>query len=181
MSLVIVEREFPEPELFEAIDAKGDKAAWCYQLYGIRYDGGYFAADSRSMICTYEAPDAESVRAVQRRFDMPVSRVWSATFHQATDLAAADADAVATTDVVVERSFESAIDIDALQSREHAGQWCLDLHRVRFGHTYLALDCKRMLCLYRAPDAESVRTAQRQLDMPVDRVWSAQRQEPVPC
>jgi hypothetical protein len=29
-----------------------------------------------------------------------------------------------------------------------------------------------MLCLYQAPDAESVRLAQHQANMPVDRVWA---------
>ena len=181
MSLVIVERAFSEPETFAAINARGDRGTWCYELYGIRFDGAYFAADGRRMICTYEAPDAESVRMAQRSVDLPVSRVWSATFHRATEPPATEATDLAGTDVIVERSFETPVDVGALQAREDAGQWCLDLHRVRFRHTCLALDRKRMFCLYNAPDAESVRIAQRRIDMPVDRVWSARRHEPVPC
>lgn len=181
MAVVIVERAFAEPETFEAINARGDRGSWCYELYGIRFAGAYFAADGRRMICTYEAPDAESVRMAQRRVDLPVSRVWSATCHHASEPAAADVTDVAGTDVLVERGFETAVDIDALQAREDAGRSCLDLHRVHFYHSYLALDRKRMLCLYHAPDAESVRIAQRQIDIPVDRVWSARRHEPVPC
>ena len=178
MAVVIVERDFAEPETFEAVNARGDRGTWCYELYGIRFAGAYFAADGRRMICTYEAPDAESVRMAQRRVDLPVSRVWSATFDRAVESAVTD---TAGTDVIVERSFETPADIDALQAREDAGRWCLDLHRVRFRHSYLALDRKRMLCLYHAPDAESVRIAQRQIDMPVDDIWSAGRHEPVPC
>lgn len=178
MAVVIVERAFAEPETFAAINARGDRGTWCYELYGIRFDGAYFAADGRRMICTYEAPDAESVRTAQRSVDLPVSRVWSATFHRAVESAATD---TAMTEVIVERGFETPVDIDALQAREDAGQWCLDLHGVRFRHSYLALDRKRMLCLYRAPDAEAVRIAQRRIDMPVDGIWSARRHEPAPC
>ena len=181
MSLVIVERAFAEPEPFAAINARGDRGTWCYELYGIRFDGAYFAADGRRMICTYEAPDAESVRMAQRRVDLPVTRVWSATFRRATRPPTTETADATGTDVIVERSFETPVDIDALQAREETGQWCLDLHDVRFRHTYLALDRQRMLCLYRAPDVESVRIAQRRIGMPVDRVWSAKRHEPVPC
>lgn len=181
MALVIVERAFAAPETYAAVKAKGDQGAWCKQLYGIRFDGAYVAADERSMFCIYEAPDAECVRTVQRRTDMPFERVWSATFQRPSDPAAPDPGDAAMTDVIVERSFETSADMDALQAKEDAGLWCLDLHRVRFLHTYVSLDRKRMLCIYRAPDAESVRISQRQIDMPLDRVWSAQRHEPETC
>ena len=34
------------------------------------------------------------------------------------------------------------------------------------------------MCLYRAPDAESVRIAQREAGMPVERVWSFRQFRP---
>ena len=48
----------------------------------------------------------------------------------------------------------------------------MELHRVTFLRTFFSLDCRRMLCLYQAPDAESVRLAQRQAGMPLERVWA---------
>jgi hypothetical protein len=75
--------------------------------------------------------------------------------------------------VIVERSFEQACDIESLQAQENGGAWCLDLHRVRFVRTYVSRDNKRMVCIYDAPDAESVRLAQGTIAMPVDRVWAA--------
>ena len=41
-----------------------------------------------------------------------------------------------------------------------------EIHRVRRVRTYLSLDRRRMFSLYQAPDAESVRVAQREANMP---------------
>jgi hypothetical protein len=44
---------------------------------------------------------------------------------------------------------------------------------VRFVRTYFATDRRRMICLYVAPDAESVRLAQVQAGLPHAGVWAA--------
>jgi len=44
---------------------------------------------------------------------------------------------------------------------------------VRHLRSYFALDRRRMLCLYAAPNTEAVRRVQRQVDLPHDRVWRA--------
>ena len=52
--------------------------------------------------------------------------------------------------------------------------WCLDLHRVSLRRHHLALDGRRILCLFEAPDAEAVRRVIRETDHPpVGRLWSA--------
>ena len=98
MAVVIVERDFAEPETFEAINARGDRGTWCYELYGIRFAGAYFAADGRRMICTYEAPDAESVRMAQRRVDLPA--IGPETVRRAAETRLAGI-AVAASDVLI--------------------------------------------------------------------------------
>ena len=50
---------------------------------------------------------------------------------------------------------------------------CFQIHRVRLLRSYLSADRLRMICLYHAPDAESVRVAQRQSGLPADRAWTA--------
>ena len=76
--------------------------------------------------------------------------------------------------VIVERQFEQAADLDALQAIEDAATGCLDMHRVTFIKTYFSIDKKRMICQYNAPDAESVRQAQRAAQMPFTHVWACQ-------
>jgi hypothetical protein len=62
-----------------------------------------------------------------------------------------------------------------VQAIEDANAHCLEAHRVRFMRTFFSSDRRRMACLYLAPDAESVRIAQRQATMPVDSVVAVQR------
>jgi len=60
-------------------------------------------------------------------------------------------------------------------SRACLSFWCLEQHRVNWARSFLSTDGRRMLCFYGAPDAESVRLAQREAELPVDTVWGFQR------
>jgi hypothetical protein len=80
--------------------------------------------------------------------------------------------------VIVERTFETPVDRAAIETTLARGGWCLGAHGVRFLGGYLSADGRRLLCVYDAPDAESVRLANEAMRAPVDRVWSAARHEP---
>lgn len=82
--------------------------------------------------------------------------------------------------IVVERSFSAPTAFEEIQAREDRGAWCLELHNVRFERTYFSSDRRRMVCLYSAPDAESVRLAQQKAGMPMERVWSSRHIIPGP-
>jgi hypothetical protein len=75
--------------------------------------------------------------------------------------------------VVVERTFEQPCGIETVAMMKEKSQWCFGEHRIRFLASYISSDRKRMICIYQAPDAESVRLVNRQLGFPFDRVWSA--------
>jgi hypothetical protein len=75
--------------------------------------------------------------------------------------------------VVVERTFGEPVEFETLQSAENAVSWCLEQHDVRPLRSYLSLDRRRMLCIYEAPDAESVRLTQDRAGLTYVRVWSA--------
>lgn len=62
----------------------------------------------------------------------------------------------------------ASADLDAMA---RFAEGCFDLHRVEWRHSFLACDGSRMLCWYRAPDAESVRLALRQLGSDMTAVW----------
>ena len=80
--------------------------------------------------------------------------------------------------VIVERTFDEPVALEEVQAIEDAGAWCLETHNVEFVRTFFSTDRKRMVCAYRAPDAESVRLAQREAKMPFTDVWSFQRLRP---
>jgi hypothetical protein len=75
--------------------------------------------------------------------------------------------------VIVERTFDQPFNFEDLQAAEHRASWCLDQYRVRFLRSYFSGDRKRMICVYEAPDAESVRHANRQAGLPFDSIWTA--------
>ncbi|HSD25802.1 MAG TPA: nickel-binding protein [Vicinamibacteria bacterium] len=74
--------------------------------------------------------------------------------------------------VLVERSFPRPVNFDDIQALEKRGAGCLETHRVRFLRSYFSRDRRRMVCLYEAPDAESVRLSQRNVGVPFDQVWA---------
>lgn len=75
--------------------------------------------------------------------------------------------------IVVERTFDEAQKLTDVQTRLRAVAFCFSTYRVKFLQTFFALDGKRMLCLYEAPDAEAVRSVQRTAGLPIGRVWGA--------
>jgi hypothetical protein len=82
--------------------------------------------------------------------------------------------------VIVERTFEEPVEFDDLQAMEGRFSWCLEQHRIKFLRSYFSSDRKRMICVYEAPDAEAVRTANRTADLPFDRIWTASVHGPCP-
>lgn len=161
---LFLERTFDTPLSCADVHARARGSLWCYELYKVDWHGSFLAADGRTMICWFAAPDAESARQALRRAGADTKVFWAGTVHEAR--------APATPNVLVERSFDAPVMLEQIQSIENAGAWCLQTHRVKFARTFFSAKRKRMLCLYEAPDAESVRLAQREASMPFDAVWA---------
>lgn len=172
MSVVVVERSFPQPVTFEDIQAIEDRRAWCLEASGVRFLRTYFSRDRRRMICLYEAPDADTVRLVQEEAGLPCKRAWASRILR-HPVAEPQGDAI-----VVERTFEEPMDEDMLREAAARGAWCLEQYGCRIVWTYLGGDGKRALCVFAGPDAESVRQTQRHAGMPFDGVWPASVHEP---
>jgi hypothetical protein len=83
--------------------------------------------------------------------------------------------------VIVERNHPDAVDLSRFKAGVDRAQACFDLHGVRLVQSYIAPDRQRMICVYEAADAESVRIANRQAGAPFDRVWTATTLEEVPA
>ena len=101
--------------------------------------------------------------------------LWPGTVHAP---ASPPAPGASTSLALVTRRFDEAVTLGSIQAIEDAAAWCLRAHGVTFLRTFFSRDRKRMLCLYRAPDAESVRLAQRQAGMPLESVWACEYVHP---
>lgn len=166
---IVLERCFSRPLTAEFVRSVSLEAEGCLDLHRVAWQGSLLAQDGRRMVCRFRAPDAESARLALRQAGADVTTLWPGTLHDAPGL---DAEALAAANVLVERAFAEPVSLAAIQAREEAGAACLQDHRVRFVRTCFSRDARRMLCLYQAPDAESVRIAQHQAGMPLERAWA---------
>jgi hypothetical protein len=175
MSTVVVERSFDRPVAFEEIQALEERGAGCLEAHGVRFLKTYFSRDRRHMYCLYEAPDAESVRLAQQKAGVPFDEAWTARIirHQA---GGPDGQTV-----VAKRTFPQPVDEETLRATAVITAGCLQIWGARVEWSYLAPDGCRCLCVFTAPDAESVRQAQKQSGLPFDAVWSATVHEPPPA
>jgi hypothetical protein len=169
MTDVFVQRTFDPPLSDESFDAMARGSAGCLDLYRVQWRQSLLSADGRRLVCWFSAPDAESTRLALRKAGSHDAVPWPGTVH---DSPASDAPPADAANVVVERSFEAPVTIEEIQAIEDEGAACLETRDVTFVRTFFSRDRKRMICLYRAPDAEAVREAQRKAKMPVDSVWS---------
>jgi hypothetical protein len=175
MTHVIVERQWEEPRTDADLQQMVENSAECLARHRCDWNGSLLSADRRDLVCHFTGPDTESIRIALRQAGSPYSKAWAATIHDAPGFDDADLERA---NVLVARRFEEPADFEAIQAIEDAGKGCLDVHRVRFVRSFFSRDRKRMICLYEAPDAESVRMAQREAAMPVERAWSFQRVTP---
>jgi hypothetical protein len=167
MTDVIVERTWPVPVTPAELPGLFAEASPCLDAHRVGWRGSLLASDGRSLVCHFVAPDLESVRIVMRQTGSPPGEVWTTTLHEAPGL---DPAARGRANVLVTRRFAQPARLEDLQALEDEGAACLQRQRVRFVRTLFASDRRRMICLYEAPDAESVRIAQREAGMPFEQV-----------
>lgn len=175
MADVFMERRFDPPVTLTGLKEQFTSATNCLEMHRIGWQVSLLSTDGQCSVCRFSCPDEESLRIAVRQAGAKADSIWSGTIHLAPDVVPAEQHAA---NVVVTRRFEAPVTLESVQAIEDAGAWCLDAHNVKFMCTFFSRDRKRMICLYCAPDAESVRLAQRQAGMPVDRVWSFNRLGP---
>jgi hypothetical protein len=170
MDNIVMERAFDPRLRGEDFDAMVESSVDCLPLYRATWHESVLATDGSALICRFQAPDSESIRMLSRGDGSISKNVWTGTVH--------DTGRPGLANVVVERRFEEPTTLDEIQALEDAATWCLDLHKVTFLRTFFSADHKHMICLYQAPDAESVRLAQQQAKMPVNKVWACLHHTP---
>ncbi|CAG2156042.1 nickel-binding protein [Cupriavidus numazuensis] len=76
MSRIVVERSFATPQSDEDMKIVADRERPCLALYNVAWRRSLISADRMRMVCEYEAPDAETVRKIQREAAASFDRVW---------------------------------------------------------------------------------------------------------
>jgi hypothetical protein len=182
MDQIVLEQCMRPPIRVTDIEAMERQGEWCLRQYRVRHLLSLLSADGERLICAFDAPDAESLRNVMRQLGRSYESLWAASVHGPPAVpVTARLPEGDTALVVVERSFNDPVRFEEIQAIEDRGAWCLEAHRVRFLRTYSSRDRRRMICVYSAPDAESVRLAQNEASMPLQTVWAAIAYQPAPA
>lgn len=171
MADFLLQRTFDEKlsvlEFFEL----SAKSASCMHLYGVDWNKTFRALDGSRCVCWFSSADMESLRTALRSGDTDIRLLWHSTVHDAPGRSKEEID---TANVAVERAFDDPVTLEEIQAIEDAGAHCLEMRNVTFMRTFFSADRKRMVCLYAAPDVESVREAQREAGVPFEIVWGFQ-------
>ncbi len=77
-SVILVRRAFEAPVSFEDLQSREEERAWCFEAYGVEFLQSLFSIDRKRMLCCYAAPDAETVRRLQRDAGMTFEEIWRA-------------------------------------------------------------------------------------------------------
>jgi hypothetical protein len=153
----------------EDIQSIEDAGQWCLDAYGVRFIKTFFSKDGLRMLCLYQAPDAESVRKAETQARVPYERAWTCEHIQG--LAPAEGGTPGEY-VVAERFFTEPVTRESILQGMQQGSSCFDLRRVQHVESFLGGGGHRMVCLFRAPDAEAVRVANRQANAPATAIWT---------
>jgi hypothetical protein len=166
---VLVEHHWESPLTDADMDAMIGGTADCFGMHRVDRNRSLLSADGHEVFCHFTAPDTESVRIALRQACTPRGHVWSGTVHDAPGLTD---EGLAQANVLVSRRFDATVAFEEIQALDDVGTNCFLTHRARRMRTYVSTNRLRMVCLYHAPDAESVRIATREARLPVERVWA---------
>lgn len=168
---VVVERSFDEATAFADVQRAEQAVAWCLEQHDVHFRRSYLSLDGRSMVCLYDAPDAESIRTTQRKGGLPFARIWAATELPGPSGETETPPGLST--VIVERDLPEGMTLDFVRAMMASPGSCFELHRAVLLTSHLSHDTRRMVCAFSAPDAEAVRRASTVAGHPFTRAWTA--------
>jgi hypothetical protein len=169
MALVVLEHVL-DPTGHGELPRRQAAASWRLAAPGVRSLRSFFALDGRHMVSLYDAPNTESVREVQRTAELAIERAWTATAVIDTEIEPPKGYPL----VVAQRALPEGITLEQVQHLASDPTGCGRRMRLHQIGGFLALDCRRMCCVYYAPDLDSVRVANREAGIPIERLWSAE-------
>jgi hypothetical protein len=78
MDVLVLEQSFETPITPEELNAAAKSLDSCLEAHGARWMRSYLSKDRKRMICEFEAPDAEQVRASYRSAGIDFDNCWTA-------------------------------------------------------------------------------------------------------
>ena len=79
---------------------------------------------------------------------------------------------------IVETTYDPPLTDETRQSAQDRLYPCMEIRGAEWVRSYESSDRRRKICIFRAPDAESLREAFRGAGVTYDRLWVADLREP---
>jgi len=169
MALIIVETTAEQPLTSEFLLDAHERVMPCLTVRNAIWRYSLLASDRQRMICTFDAPDAESVRESYRQGGVMFSRIWSGTLMKPDGFAPQQNPALLK---VMEATYPP-LDEDDWRAVNIKTLHCYAESGIEWIQSYISWKGTKVIYELNAPDLESVRQVQAKLGIPWERVWSA--------
>lgn len=175
MTLIVVETTVERPFTAEGLQDADRRVMPCLEARDAKWRYSLLSSDRQRMICTFEAPDAESVRESYRKGGVEFSKIWVA------QIIAPEGGSPVWNEPflkVFEGTYLGGFSDEQWQEANRLILPCYAQLNVEWIRSYISFDRTRIVCELNAPDAEVIRESHRKFGIPFDRVWSAQLLKP---
>lgn len=166
MSLVIVETTVEQPMTNAYLEEADQIALPCLQAHGVTWLHSLLSLDRHQMICTFDAPDAASVRNSYAKLGIQKRAIWAGKLIQPE---ATQPDPGVVKRYVVEAYYPVLSETDCNEVWQKITQCCTEFG-VNWLRSYFSLDQTRVVYELDAPDVETI----YQFGIPYERIWPAQ-------
>ncbi|HEY9629807.1 MAG TPA: nickel-binding protein [Coleofasciculaceae cyanobacterium] len=179
MPLIIVETTAEQPLTGELLNDAYQRALPCFAARNATWRYSLLSVDGHRMICTFEAPDAESLRESYRRAESLSRQVWVGELpHRsiwAVGLVRGEAQPQRSLAVryVMEGTYPPLSETDWNEISRKFLDYCAECD-IEWLQSYLSSDRTKVIYELKAPDITPIQEAQHKLEISFDRVWSAQ-------
>lgn len=172
MSLVVVETAAEQPLTDELLHIANQQVLPCLEARNVIWLYSLLSVDRHRMICTFDAPDAESVRDSYRRAGLPSRPIWTGDLIQPEA-----AQPQRSLMHVMEGTYPPLSETDWSEISRKILDYCAK-YEIEWLQSYLSLDRTKVICELNAPDLEPIQEAQHKLGVPFNRVWLAEVLKP---
>jgi hypothetical protein len=173
MSLIIVETTADQPMTPEMIKDADERVLPCLDARNATWRYSLLASDRQRMICTFDAPDAESVRDSYRRAGLPSRPIWSGDLIKPDTIFQPDS----TMRYVMEGSYPALSEANWNEIRHKLLHYCAK-HKIEWLQSYISRDRTRIIYELNASDIGSIQVVADNLGISGDRIWSAEVLKP---
>lgn len=169
MSLIVVETTAEQPLTDELLQDDHERVMPCFEARNVTWRYSLLSTDRHRMICTFDAPDAESVRESYRKAGLQSRPIWSGLIQQEP----AQPQRNSTVRHVIEGTYLPLSETDWNEISRKFLDYCAE-HDIEWLQSYLSLDRTKVIYELNAPDLKPIAEAPPKLDIPANHVWSAQ-------